>query len=138
MRNAYYGTPECAPTNSKEALIEAARKGRIAAQSPKALARLAEKQRSHQIAQRNWNPADQPNWLNEAAYDERIHPRLAEVTISTIALTLGVSLPYASDIRAGRRRPQLTSFSSVRVGAVLLHTYSSHVRSTPVSESAPP
>jgi hypothetical protein len=27
------------------------------------------------------------------------------VTISTIALTLGVSLPYASDIRAGRRRP---------------------------------
>jgi hypothetical protein len=27
------------------------------------------------------------------------------VTISTIALTLGVSLPYASDIRAGRRQP---------------------------------
>ena len=95
----------CAPTNSKEALIEAARKGRIAAQTPKVLARLGEKQRSHQIAQRSWNPADQPNWLNEAAYNEKIHPRLADVTISTIALTLGISLPYASAIRAGRRRP---------------------------------
>jgi CRISPR-associated endonuclease Cas1 len=96
---------ECAPTNSKEALIEAAHKGRIAAQTPKVLARLAEKQRSHQIAQRNWNPADQPNWLNSAAYDAKIQPRLADETISTIALTLGVSLPYASDIRSGRRRP---------------------------------
>ena len=96
---------ECAPTNSKEALVAAARKGRIAAQSLQVLARLAEKQRSHQIAQRNWNPADQPGWLNETAYDGKIRPRLADVTISTIALTLGVSLPYASDIRAGRRRP---------------------------------
>jgi len=96
---------KCAPTNSKEALIAASRKGRIAAQTPQVLARLGEKQRSHQIAQRNWNPANQPDWLNETAYDGKIHPRLADVTISTIALTLGVSLPYASDIRAGRRRP---------------------------------
>jgi hypothetical protein len=42
------------------------------------LARLAEKQRSHQIAQRNWNPADQPDWLNETAYDGKIHPRLSK------------------------------------------------------------
>jgi len=94
---------ECAPTNSKEALVAAARKGRIAAQSPQVLARLAEKQRSHQIAQRNWNPADRPDWLNETAYDGKIRPRLADATISTIALTLGVSLPYASDIREGDR-----------------------------------
>jgi hypothetical protein len=95
----------CAPTNSKEALVEAARKGRIVAQSPQALARLAEKQRSHRLAERAWNPADQPDWLDDKAYTQEIHPRLADVTISSIALTLGVSLPYASDIRAGRRRP---------------------------------
>jgi len=95
----------CAPANSKEALIEAARKGRIAAQSPQALARLGAKQRSHRLAERAWNPADQPNWPNDKAYVHQIQPRLADVTISTIALTLGVSLPYASDIRAGRRRP---------------------------------
>jgi hypothetical protein len=96
---------ECAPTNSKEALIEAARKGRIVAQTPKALARLAAKQRSHRSAERNWNAAEKPDWLDQATYAEQIHPRLADLTISMIALTLSVSLPYASDIRAGRRRP---------------------------------
>jgi len=30
------------------------------------------------------------------------------MTVSTIALTLGVSLPYASDIRAGQKRPHPT------------------------------
>jgi len=95
----------CAPTNSKEVLVEAARKGRIAAQTPRALAHLSEKQRSHRLAERAWKPEDNPDWLDEKAYSQRIHPRLADVTISTIALTLGVSLPYASDIRAGRRRP---------------------------------
>jgi len=96
---------KCAPTNSKEALVEAAHKGRIAAQTPKVLARLAEKQRSHRLAERAWKHEDQPDWLTEAAYDKKIQPRLADVTISTIALTLGVSLPYASEIRANRRRP---------------------------------
>jgi CRISPR-associated endonuclease Cas1 len=95
----------CAPTNSKEALIEAACKGRIAAQTPQVLARLAEKQRSHRLAERTWRPEDKPDWLDNNAYFQQIHPRLADLTISTIALTLGVSLPYASDIRAGRRRP---------------------------------
>lgn len=96
---------ECGPTNSREALIEAARKGRIAAQTPKVLARLGEKQRRHRLAERAWNPTDQPGWLDDKAYTQEIHPRLADVTISTIPLTLGVSLPYASDICAGRRRP---------------------------------
>src|SRR5882762_5196128 len=109
MRIAYYGTPEVlfsvCPYQLKEALIETARKGRVAAQTPKVLARLGEKQRSHRLAERAWNPLDQPDWLTEVTYDEKIQPRLAHVSISTIALTLGVSLPYASDIRANRRRP---------------------------------
>jgi hypothetical protein len=85
--------------------LRPARKGRIAAQTPKVLARLGEKQRSHRLAERAWNPADQPDWVDDRAYSEQIHPRLADVAISAIALTLGVSLPYASDIRSGRRRP---------------------------------
>jgi CRISPR-associated endonuclease Cas1 len=95
----------CASTNSKEALIEAARKGRIAAQKPKVLARLATKQRSHRLAELAWKQEDQPDWLDENAYAKQIQPHLGDVTISTIALTLGVSLPYASGIRAGKRRP---------------------------------
>jgi hypothetical protein len=86
-------------------LVKAASKGRIASQAAKVLTRLGEKQRSHRIAERDWNPAAQPDWLDEAAYVEKIQPRLADVTISKIALTLGVCLPYASDIRAGRKRP---------------------------------
>jgi hypothetical protein len=57
------------------------------------------------LAERAWNPADQPDWLDDKTYVQQIHPRLADVTISNIALTLGLSFPYASDIRAGRRRP---------------------------------
>jgi hypothetical protein len=86
-------------------LVKAASEGRIASQAPRVLARLGEKQRKHRIAEHNWNPADQPEWLDEAAYVEKLQPRLGDITISDIALTLGVSLPYASDIRAGRRRP---------------------------------
>ncbi|HXM92815.1 MAG TPA: hypothetical protein VOA64_00950 [Candidatus Dormibacteraeota bacterium] len=69
------------------------------------MARLAEKQRSHRLSERVWKPADKPDWLDDKAYAQEIHPHLADVTISNIAMTLGVSLPYASDIRAGRRRP---------------------------------
>ena len=95
----------CSSTISREELIKAAHMGRIAAQAPQVLARLGEKQRRHRLAERAWKPEDQPDWLNESVYKGKIRPRLADVTISTIALTLGVSRPYASDIRAGRRRP---------------------------------
>jgi hypothetical protein len=95
----------CAPVNAKEVLIEAACKGRIEAQTPRALAQLAEKQRSHRAAEKTWKPSDKPSWLDDTTYDARVLPRLVDVTTSSIALVLGVSLPYASDIRAGRRRP---------------------------------
>lgn len=95
----------CSAIISREELIKASDKGRIASQTPKVLARLAEKQRSHRLAERAWKPEDKPYWLDDKAYIQQIHPRLADVTVSTIGLTLGVSLPYASDIRAGRRRP---------------------------------
>ena len=52
-----------------------------------------------------WDPSDKPEWLDEKAYGEKIQPRLAGVTIPVISSALGVSNPYAADIRAGRRRP---------------------------------
>jgi hypothetical protein len=36
---------------------------------------------------------------------EKIQPQLAGITVSAIATKIGVSMPYATDIRAGRRRP---------------------------------
>jgi hypothetical protein len=64
-----------------------------------------EKQRSHRQAELEWKPEDKPAWLDETVYATQVRPKLANRSISTIALALGVSLPYASDIRAGRRRP---------------------------------
>jgi len=55
----------CGVAESTERLIRAAKKGRIAASSPDALARLAETQRKHAAAQLAWKPSDQPAWLSE-------------------------------------------------------------------------
>jgi hypothetical protein len=46
-----------------------------------------------------------PDWLIEQVYREKIQPRLAEVTVPAISTALDISWPYATDIRAGRRRP---------------------------------
>jgi hypothetical protein len=54
---------------------------------------------------RAWNPSDLPDWLNEETYSEKIQPRLAEVTVPAISTALGISEPYATAIRAGKRRP---------------------------------
>jgi hypothetical protein len=93
------------PAESRLVFLEAAQKGRIAAQQPEVLVRLGEKQRSHRLAELAWKPKDQPDWLDETAYATQVHPKLASCSISAIAMTLGISLPYAADILAGRRRP---------------------------------
>ena len=95
----------CSKVNSREALLRAGQKGRIAAQQPQVLTRLGEKQRSHRLAELAWRLEDKPAWLDETVYSTQVHRKLASCPISTIAMTLGISLPYAADIRAGRRRP---------------------------------
>jgi hypothetical protein len=95
----------CAVTVSKEGLMKAAQLGRVAAHSREARARQAEKQRRHAAAKRAWRPSDQPAWLDQQTYLQKIQPRLAGVTIPVIASALGLSEPYAAEIRAGRRRP---------------------------------
>jgi CRISPR-associated endonuclease Cas1 len=97
--------PKCGREISREKLIELAKVGRTAAQSPQARIRRAETKRRHDLARSSWLSSSQPTWLNEETYVGRIQPRLAGVTISTLSSTLGVSKSYAADIRAGRRRP---------------------------------
>ena len=95
----------CAVTANTASLVQAAHHGRIAAQSRKAQARRAETQRRHAAALQAWRPSDQPAWLNEETYRGKIQPRLAGVTVSAISFALGISEPYATDIRSGRRVP---------------------------------
>jgi CRISPR-associated endonuclease Cas1 len=95
----------CVRTISKENLVEVARSGRAAAQTPEAQARRSATKRRHDISRQSWVPSSQPAWLDNETYLQKIQPRLAGITYSAIASALGVSEPYAADIRAGRRRP---------------------------------
>lgn len=79
--------------------------GWVATQSAKAQARRSKTQRRQNAALRGWIASNQPAWLDNQTYTKKIQPRLPQVTRSAIAAALGVSSPYAADIRAGRRRP---------------------------------
>ncbi len=85
--------------------MKAAQLGRVAGHSREARARQAEKQRRHAAAKRAWRPSDQPAWLDQQTYLQKIQPRLTGITIPFISSALGLSEPYAAEIRAGRRRP---------------------------------
>lgn len=95
----------CATIVTRESLIKAARQGRIASHTNKAESHRAETQRRHHAAARSWRPSELPYWLNEKTYREKIQPRLVKVTVPAISTSLGISGPYAADIRAGKRRP---------------------------------
>jgi hypothetical protein len=95
----------CSVNVSRESLIKAAQDGRMASHSREAETRRSETQRRHHAAKRAWRSSDLPNWLNEITYREKIQPRLAELSVPTISKALGISGLYATDIRAGSRRP---------------------------------
>jgi len=95
----------CGVAVSRDGLREVARVGRVIAQSPEAQTRRAATKRRHDIARQGWSPSSHPAWLTDETYTRNIQPRLGTVTIPAISAALGVSEPYAADIRAGRRRP---------------------------------
>ena len=78
---------------------------RLAAHDPIAQARRADTQRRQAASLRAWNPSDKPAWLDEKLYREKIQPRLAGISVTTIVSALAVSEPYATNIRAGRCIP---------------------------------
>jgi ribosomal protein L32 len=97
--------PKCGREISREKLIELAKIGRLAAQHPESRRKQAESQSRHRRAQEGWRSGAKPSWLTESVFTEEIQPRLASVTISSLASAIGVSESYAADIRAGRHRP---------------------------------
>lgn len=100
------GKSHCAPCAiaiQRERFPSVAESGRIAAHTAQAEAKRGETQRKRFVAQRNWDESSQPGWLTDKFYSKQIQPRLGTVMVKTIAESLGVTIPYASDIRAGRR-----------------------------------
>jgi CRISPR-associated endonuclease Cas1 len=95
----------CAIADSRTNLIEAAKLGRMVTHLPKAQALRAQTQRRQAAARKLWNPEEIPIWLTEPYYRDQIRPLLKTVTVSRISATLGVSEPYATDIRKGKRLP---------------------------------
>ena len=95
----------CAVVVSRENLIEAAKAGRVATVSAKAQALRSATQRRQAAALKAWNPSDNPDWLDEKTYREKIQPRLTAIPVPTILTALAVSEPYATNIRAGRCVP---------------------------------
>jgi CRISPR-associated endonuclease Cas1 len=102
------GRSYCAPCTLKlstTALLEAAPRGRIAAQSDEAQTRRSETQLRHRAASLSWKASDLPAWLNGKFYLTEIQPRLPRITLSVLSSKLGISIPYAVDIRSARRIP---------------------------------
>jgi CRISPR-associated endonuclease Cas1 len=95
----------CKVTACTKELIKAARKGRLAAHTAEAEAKRGESRRRHAAGLQAWRPSDQPTWLTEETYLQKIQPRLATVTVPAIRAAIGVSKSYASDIRSGKRLP---------------------------------
>jgi CRISPR-associated endonuclease Cas1 len=105
VRRGNIHCPGCFAADSAKRMRPVAAKGRLTAHSPQAQAKRSQTRRRHAAAERAWRPSDQPAWLTEQVYREQVQPYLANVSASRLAAALGVSLPYAIDIRAGRSRP---------------------------------
>lgn len=96
---------KCARMARKKTFTEVAKLGRVATHSPKAEALRGQTQKRQRAVEKAWDASDKPDWLDEKLYREKIQPALARVTISKIANALDVSIPYASSIRAAKRKP---------------------------------
>jgi hypothetical protein len=79
--------------------------GWVATHTPKAERLRGETQSRHAAGKRAFRAEDLPAWLTPEAYITRIQPKLAHVTVTSIATTLGVSWAYASRIHRGVARP---------------------------------
>jgi CRISPR associated protein, Cas1 family len=86
-------------------LIEGAAKSARATRPPAAFKRQSGARRRHANADSAWKPSEQPAWLTEQLYRERIQPRLNRVSAPRLAAALGVSKADALAIRAGHSQP---------------------------------
>jgi hypothetical protein len=66
-------------------ILALCRVGRQTANSPEAQLKRAHTQRQNALAQHAWKPSDQPTWVTERFYAEKIQPLLAPLSASVIA-----------------------------------------------------
>jgi len=93
----------CSVADATKKMLEASRIGRETANSPEARKKHAITARKNALAQHSWKPSDQPSWLTDEFYSEKIQPLLPAVPARAIARTISVSRWYAGRIREGYR-----------------------------------
>jgi CRISPR-associated endonuclease Cas1 len=93
----------CSLPDASKNMLETARIGRLTANSPEARKKHAITARKNALARHAWKRSDQPQWLTEKLFAEKIQPLLAAMSASAIARQLAVSRWYAGRIREGYR-----------------------------------
>jgi hypothetical protein len=93
----------CAVDDATKNMLDAAKIGRQTANGPEAQLKRANTQRQNAIAQHSWKASNQPAWLTEAFYLEKVQPLLTQVSTSAIARQISVSHWYAGRLREGYR-----------------------------------
>jgi CRISPR-associated endonuclease Cas1 len=91
----------CAVSTATKQLRDAARIGRLTANGPEAQAKRAIKARANALARHSWKKSDQPAWLTQELFEQKIQPKLANIPVSVIRSSIGISRWYASKIRQG-------------------------------------
>jgi hypothetical protein len=93
----------CAVDDATKNMLDAARIGRQTANGPEAQVKRANTQRENALRQHSWKLSDQPAWLTDTYYSEKVQPLLASISASAIARQISVSRWYAGRIREGYR-----------------------------------
>ena len=95
----------CAAVFQREQIMAAQKAGWAATHTPKAERLRGETQSRHEAGKRAFRAEDLPRWLTPEAYLTRVQPRLAHITVTSIATALGISWAYAARIHRGVARP---------------------------------
>jgi hypothetical protein len=103
IRDGHTNCATCAVGDATKNMLDAARVGRQTANSPHAQVKRAATQRKNALALHAWKPSDQPAWLTDMFYSEKVQPVLATISASAIARQISVSRWYAGRIREGYR-----------------------------------
>jgi len=67
--------------------------------------RTKKKLSNHAVANTWFDPASLPSWLNDECYSNDIQPKVKGILVRELAAAIGVSKPYAAQIRSGKVRP---------------------------------
>jgi hypothetical protein len=103
IRGGQTNCARCAVGDATRNMLDAANIGRQTAYGPEAQIKRANTQRKNAVAQHAWKPSDQPGWLTDKFYSEKVQPALAAMSASAIARKISVSRWYAGRIREGYR-----------------------------------